>query len=704
MSLSIAFAMALVLSYFVGQSIHQQIQLGKLTSTDQATFERGVGYVVTKAGTSELVTAEALEAVQTIDPQRAADLLLAVAQSHAGRTDVKDPPIPDAVNDAVAPLMKRMSAKQAIGLYDGLVQVAGIDAIRVSEDLLNSLEPKDDAQLLQVVDLLDTRLLWSRRWVPLDLWVRWLGVLAESESELTQFNTVKRLGELPEAVDEPDVAAALSRLAKSKFDTVRNIVLKVVAGYAAIAKDPTDYEQLIFSFGNDENKTIARRAWMIVGHLKPLSGFAVNWKDADPTVAEAMLWAAVKTNPQLTTPAWAALDDESAEANGIIALSTAGDQDTIDRMEVALLQRRAEIQVWRLLCALSVDDRPRTDIRDLARHQFSWNEEDQDPFGVSVVWGWKEHPGLKLAAEYYAYPRATDRELAPALDAMRRLANLEGLARLPKNEHEQYRYFGREQPATLRLIGAAAGFDTIDHERLIGELPLNEPVLLDLFTLILADADNDVIDRFIRSSHPEMVTMAAMASAIKGYTPRLIQGVNAAFLLKHPDLDIESLRAMSDDELSELGLKRIDALPALLEAAEAAPPSANRATEAKLLKLAMWMRGDFDEDFTATAEAMLFDDEVPTSAVLMALLHMKRPAALDYLFGDLATPRPDLNQLFIQQRYWHVFRRFVDTTDLTLWFWGDPEAQAFQLEAMRQWYAVNRWKIQKGWWPEPITE
>ena len=58
----------------------------------------------------------------------------------------------------------------------------------------------------------------------------------------------------------------------------------------------------------------------------------------------------------------------------------------------------------------------------------------------------------------------------------------------------------------------------------------------------------------------------------------------------------------------------------------------------------------------------------------------------------------------IQRRYWHAFRRFVDTSDLTLWLWGDPEAQDFQLEAMRQWYAVNQWKIARGAWPEPIGE
>ena len=210
-----------------------------------------------------------------------------------------------------------------------------------------------------------------------------------------------------------------------------------------------------------------------------------------------------------------------------------------------------------------------------------------------------------------------------------------------------------------------------------------------------------IASKLLRMNQTSAHIIGAILAALTDSHPTLITGVNADFLRKYPDITNDQLRAMSDSELAELGLSRIDALPPLLEAAQAAPPSANREVEAKLLQLALWMRGDLGDDFTPTAEAMLTDESMPTSTVLMCLLYKHRPAALEYLFGTQTTKRPNLYKLFIEERYWHVFRRFVDTSELTLWLWGDPDAQAFQLEAMQQWYAVNRWKIASGWWPEP---
>lgn len=594
-SLSIAFVLGMVLSYFAGQYIYEQVQLGKLTSTDQGTFERGVGYVLTHAGKSEVVTEEALDAVATLDPQRAADLLLAVAQSHAKRGEGGDAVIADAVNDSAARLMQRSDPLQAIGLYDGLVKVKGVEVIETANALLTALKPKDDAELLQIVDLLDTRLLWSKQWAPLDLWVRWLSVLAESKSELTQYNTVIRLGDLPDAVDDARISETLADLSKSGYERVRNKVLNVVAGYAAIAEDPTAYEQIIFTLGQDANKHIARRAWMIVGHLNPLSGFAVNWKDADPFVAEGMLWAAAKTNPDQPTNIWQAFDDEASRPSSLQAMALLPDSESARRLGEVV--------------------KPKPD-----------EQIDIDP--------------EKLISF---------------------LANGNGL-----------------DPSTLNHACLS-----------LAQKP---------------DQALSAIDRLIRMNQPSAHIIAAISSAIIDARPTLISGLTAELLRKNPDLLDGKLETLSDEQLGELGLSRTDALPALLEAAASAPPSANRAVEAKLLKLALWMRGDLGDDFTPSAEAMLTDEDLPTSTVLMCLLHKQRPIALDYLFGDLVTPRPDLHQLFVQERYWHVFRRFVDTSDLTLWLWGDPAAQAFQLEAMQQWHAVNRWKIERGWWPEVVDD
>lgn len=591
-SLCLAFAVGLVLSYFAGQYIYQEIQLNKLHNSDPATFNEGLAYVVKHAGGKPSITDDAMNAVSGFtDAPRAADLLLAVAQSHANREEPADPIIPASVTDAISPLMQRLDAMQAIGLYDALVQIEGIAPLDAASSLLNSLDPQDDGELLQVVDLLDTRLLWSRQFAPMDLWVRWLGVLSESKDELTQFNTTKRLGDLPDAVDNPFVAQALATLANSEHDTVRAAVLNAAAGYASQAKNPTEYEQIIFTLGEDQNKIIARRAWMVVGHLNPLSGFAMDWQAADPFVGEAILWAAAKTNPENPKPAWAAFDAAETRPISLLALSQLRDDESVKRLDQA------------------------------------------------------------------------------------------------------------KPPVALEQIN-------IDPDRLIQYLSTADADLtvLEMACVSLRINQQDtpeLIERLVRMRQPKPRLLGAFLAAMRDMKPQLIEGDFVNVLKQSPETTADDLHAMPDEQLAALGLRRVDALAALFAAAESSPLSANRSVEAKLLKLALWMRGELGDDFTASTEAMLFDKELPNSTVLMCLLQMQRPIALDYLFGDVVTPRPDLHKLFVQQRFGHVFSHFVATDDLSLWLNSPPKTQAFQLEAMQQWYAVNRWKIEGGWWPEP---
>ncbi len=701
-SLAVVFALALPLSYYVGQRIYRNLQLNKLEAVDRATFDEGLAYVLTHAGRDNSIFDEVLVQITTLPADRAADLLLTLASAQPSTA-----PLPESLYDAMGPLIARLPFDQAIGLYDALVKLGSVNADRSAELLLMHLQTKSDAELLAAVDLLDARLLWSRELVPQDKWIAWLAILAQSASELSQYKSARMLGELPDAVDQPVISELLQKLTQSPHDAVRAQCLLASAGYAAIAKEATDYEQIIFTLGQDANKIIARRAWMIVGHLKPFSGFAVNWKEADPFVAEAMLWASVKTNPEDPTPAFEAYASSGVAALGLHALGSSEQEQTLDQLEFELLSTRKTLAMWRILCVLAQTFRPHADTRDWVREQLLWNR--REPTGVdpnTPAWNWQDTPGLMLAGEYYAYPGHTKDKLENEFEAARQLADLEGVARLPKDRRSGYTHFGRDETPPLRVIAGAAGLSVVLEKRELTRVLRDNPDLLPLTTTYLiglAPQQNPQqsvsIETLIRSNEPALLVAAALAAGIRDQNLSLIAGVTADFLRKHPDLTDDQLHAMTDAELANLGLKRVDAIKALLEAAEAAPPSANRSDEAKLLKLALWMRGDLGEDFTPTAEAMLFDKDLPTSTVLMCLLHMKRPIALDYLLGDRVSPPPDLHALLVQERWWHVFRRFVDTSDLTLWLWGDSEAQAFQIEAMRQWYAVNRWRIERGWWP-----
>ncbi len=698
-SLAVVFALALPLSYFVGQRIYRNNQLGKLESPDREVFDEGLRYVYKRTpGSPEVVKRITVVSIE-LPPDRAAELLLTAAVSVA-ETEEEDESAAwarDALAAASVELFGRLEPQDAIGFYDAMSKIAGMPADTLAAAMFEQLDVPEDAQFLQIIDLLETRLLWAKNGVPKPMWLRWLGLLANSPAELSQLKSAQLLGELPDDVDRLALKQTLDLLAKSPHDKVRAQTLNTAAGYAAIAEPPTDYEQIIFTLGHDENPIIARRAWLVVGHLNPLSGYAVKWKEAGPFVAEAMLWASVKTNPENPKAALEALRLKTHAAQALLAMIARGGVE-FDRLDATLHQHILRLQedrsnhraVWRALLAIQT---PAEYHEPWGIHLWSYLDRDADP---------PEDFQLSLAAchrrDSFDLPGGftwTQEERS-----LGELAAIEGMALSRANRPESTT---TPQSVLAQLVAAATATHLPNIGSLAQGLSLDAHTITPLLVLAIANADPGETGGLLRSPQEGMMTATAFACAISGQRPTLIAGITLDFLRQHPDLDADQLAERSDAELAELGLKRVDALAALLEAAEAAPPSAGRQAEVKLLKLALWMRGDLGEDFTPTAEAMLLDDGLPTSTVLMCLLQMKRPIALEYLFGDLTSDGPDLHELFIQQRWWHVFRRFVDTSDLTLWLWGDPEAQAFQIEAMRQWYAVNRWKIGNGWWPEPGT-
>lgn len=708
-SLALVFAVALPLSYFVGQRIHGVLTLDNLFDEDQARFEQGLAYVYKHAADRPWVAEYAEENVLALPRDRGGRLLLALSLSDAESDTPSGIPI-----DLFERLAEKMPADQAIGLYDKLAAVPGADLDPLNRALLASIPLPRDPSALATVKLLEERLLWSEQLVPVDKWLNWLSVLSKSDSEITQHKAARLLGDLPDEADNPLVVQGLERLAQSRHDSVRAQALTAAAGYARIAKDPVGYEQIIFHLGQDKNKTIARRAWLVVGHLNPFSGFAVNWKEADAFVAEAMLWAAVKTNPENPKPAMDALGSTGHAAAAMLALSQSRTYDYSDLLVHKDIELPTRLMmespgqakaVWRSILALHphLPD-PEAWYVNMYDYTKSYNALNAKFGDESVEIDERYRVSFYLASCYRRNETSateTDFSLTESEQAAAKLAAVEGRVIEPFGDQHP---LPNALPPIASLIAGLHPESPQDYADLAGRVDLATPWVADLAALGMSIHDSEVSDRWLHSGMGPLKVTAAISHALSGGDPTLITGVTAQLLRDNPEIDREELRAMSDAQLAGLGLKRVDALRALLEAAEAAPPSAGRQSEAKLLRLALWMRGDLGEDFTPQAEAMLFDDELPTSTVLMALLHKQRPIALEYLFGDLVQPRPDLGELFIQQRYWHVFRRFVDTSDLTLWLWGDPEAQAFQLEAMRQWYAVNRWKIERGWWPEVMDD
>ncbi len=761
-TLSIVAVIALPLSYIAGQHIIRHRELSKLDSPDPAQFADGLGYVYRHAPGDSRVQKAAIQRIESLPPEQAAELFWALAQA---MTQGGEPLHPREIAVGTR-LLERSEFTRKFVIYNQFVQMGlGTDPA-VLAALATALDDPDDRRFGQAVAFYDSRFLWLRDHVPADAWLRWAVLLSHSDAALTQLRSAELLGDMPDALDDPRVAQGLAHLAASDNPTVRGAVLDAAAGYARVADDPVPYEQVLIALTEDDNKTLARRAWITLGLLNPLSGFRADWRSVEPAVAEAMLWAAVKTNPDRPEPAleaWdAGLEHEAALAlhqspqlqeqyTEGASFGLAGDRLLLGVLGEPTTQAEREL-FWRCLPVL--------------RRNLLWvwmNRKDvydslfQDAGVPQLSAG--DLPAIVGAVCYYTGTGFQPAD-AEAPVALFQIAMAESLPTLPSElTQEGFIYYEAlgvlwpggpielddpfleiedvnpellEQPLAGQFSGPEpwqarfymsvhGNWGRIDHVSDAVMANLHVASVLDLVVVGTAcdtflsdfggihqgDRPQELhsirfMETLIRASETERRNTGVLIAGMAKARPTLIEGATAELIRQHPDMTDRQLHDMSDAQLADLGLRRVDALTTLLDIAETAPDREDRYEQIALLKLALWMRGDLGDDFIPEAERMLEDDRLPTSTVLMCLLHMQRPAALYYLFDPPHTQGSgslDLYDLFVNQRWWHVFSRLVPDPDLDLWLWGDPGAQAFQFEVMRQWVQVNRWRLEAGWWP-----
>src|SRR5690606_6752562 len=112
----------------------------------------------------------------------------------------------------------------------------------------------------------------------------------------------------------------------------------------------------------------------------------------------------------------------------------------------------------------------------------------------------------------------------------------------------------------------------------------------------------------------------------------------------------------------------------------------------QMTRLAEWMLlPQLDEGSHYTGIAMLSRPDLPTSSILLAMLHRGQPEAVDYLLVPRGEPDlPFLQHLLIELRWWRVLRQYLRDDAPELWLWGDAAVQSFQLELLREWWLLNR--------------
>ena len=663
-SLAIVFALTLPLSYLLGGRIFRAQHLSKLDHPDAARFEEGLAYIYQHAPEYAWARDAALRRIEMLEPARAADLFWALGRSLIE----EDPVLPNEVVEAGAVLIRRSDYLQQLALYDRLDELGAGRDPRVLDALAGVFAELEDPRFLQAVAFYDARLLWSRRFVPDAAWLRWALLLAPSESGLTQLRAAEILGTMPGWVDDPALASGLVELAQSGDAAVRSKALDVAAGFAQVAADPVPYEQVLIGLTTDTDTTLARRAWISLGLLDPVSGFSAEWSTVTPEIAEAMLWAVAQTNPDLQTPFAEAAAQEEYLAPALLALSdipsARWSEDLRTAIEEALSSGHGvgETELLQYISAAGAGTRP--DLLAVSSDQNSIDAGFQGRLGLAQL----------AAGVRHTSPGTT---LITAADPTRAaIATLDGLL---QQQGPSLLGMGDAPPPPLGSGDLAA--------LLWALLRADEPItpyaevfysethgLRDfaVFAALKSGLADDDLAALIRTRAKWPTLSAALIAGMQGRYPVLTD---------------------SDDE-------QVDALTALLDIAEHSLDPDPQVVETALLRLALWMRGDLtDPGFARQADAMLEDTRLPTSTVLMCLLTMHRPAALAHLLDHTGEPPLDLYGLFVGQRWWHLFKTLVPDPALELSLWGDPRAQQFQFEVMRQWYQVNRYRLEAGWWP-----
>ncbi|MFI4859348.1 MAG: hypothetical protein ACIAXF_01570, partial [Phycisphaerales bacterium JB063] len=627
--------------------------------------------------------------IDTLPPDRAARVLWGIghAFNDAGQ------PLPDPLIDAAARLINRVEYAQKFRLYDQLAQLGAGEDPRVRAALHGVLDDPDDRRFVQAVEFYDANFLWLRDAVPADAWLRWAVLLSRSSAPQSQLRAAQLLGDMPERIHDAVLPEALARLANSTNASVRGEALDAAAGYARVADDPIPYEQVLIALTEDANETLARRAWITLGLLNPLSGFSADWRSAEPAIAEAMLWAVLKTNPDHTKPALEAMETEGYRAAGTFALNHWRQPLGPPSEEHLVLQHVAALDPAQYETAIN----RQIHVTKQYLHG-EWTVLPDALFSAEAEWS-IHYPRLWAAMNWVTtYPPAPPYDGSEASQTGL-IAHLDGyLHHGSPVAWDHLDEINADWPDIAVLL--ASVFVQDEPITLYGDSFNADAAAARDLAIIAALYSRETeqwIDQALRDRRESMLLSAALLAGMTDIRPALIEGDSP------PDLSAQDLLAMPDAQLADLGLRRVDALTTLLDIAETAPDRDDRYEQIAMLKLALWMRGDLADDFIPEAEAMLEDDRLPTSTVLMCLLHMQRPAALYYLFDPPAGSEQelDLYDLFVNQRWWHVFSRLVPDRDLDLWLWGDPGAQAFQFEVMRQWVQANRWRLENGWWPGP---
>ncbi len=158
---------------------------------------------------------------------------------------------------------------------------------------------RDEATFIDVASLLRQAGLWQLPTISTSLWRRRLELILDSQDGEAAQSVLDELAAAPVPPDDANAVELWRRLLAWPHDA--SIRLRSLRE-AARRWETRAFEPIAAGAREDEDARVRRLAWLLLGHLRPVSGYAAVWRGEEPRVAEAMLWAAGVTNPRDASP------------------------------------------------------------------------------------------------------------------------------------------------------------------------------------------------------------------------------------------------------------------------------------------------------------------------------------------------------------------------------------------------------------------
>lgn len=592
---------------------------------------------------------------------------------------------------------------------------------KVRDMAIEALSVPDDINFQQIFHALDVAGQWQRPPVTNAAWLRWLDILGHDKDAQARIMAIRQTTDMTDLANDKRLISLFSSWLVDGDPQVRYNALIALADLSGHAKSSTQspgqpsdqssnqIQQLLASMTADPLPNIAAEAWLFLGLLDPASGKVANWRQADPAVAAAILWATMRTNPDRPAAAIEALKDAavpaSVRASAAYALHVNHSPETSKALQSVITPddisavnsiTDANWIAWRAILSLNEalplpviqsDEKEETarpmlwaalyknarQIMDDRLHDMPAPTKNNNPLDLPAESTPTRPPDVMRLATSLADRLTPERLLSHPVSA---LAILEGLDRNSTNLGPCPETASPYVKLAWTRATLTPSVETLRDLFTSDSAPVRDSACVIAWQRFDDATNTKLIASLLRDYNDNAKRSGAILAGLTKLKPTVTEkGVTTDLLLQK----------MENEDIW---------------------------TVKQIHRVGLWMQGRLPEMDHQMAGLMSRHD-LPISTLILAMLYKQPVRAMNELFSPLTDPpqfKPEslnartpadhaitLMDLLVQYRWLHVLQALQPKQELTLWLWADTGLQEFQLQVIRDHWLLTRPNAKTAW-------